>query len=257
MRPPRLGDPLEVLRARAAPPSRRRSGRRAGCRGRRPETRRAGPRWKIRNISAVQRPIPFTSISSAITSSSGRSASRFRSSRPSSTRSARSRRNATLEFERPALRSCSGFRAAAPPGCGVAPSNWSSSFCPDRGGGLGRELLADDRPRQRLVGVGAAAAAVGLGVDRAPLLHQPRGAPCRPSSARGRRRSTSASRTSAAWAPAGLRAIAVNQRSGAAAYCESRTRPAESACRCRGRRRSTSSPGRSPCRSAPARGAAW
>ncbi len=62
------------------------------------------PSWNIRNISAVQRPMPRTSVSSRTISSSDRRATRSSSTSPASTFSARSRIDAALFAERPAAR---------------------------------------------------------------------------------------------------------------------------------------------------------
>ena len=61
-------------------------------------------REKIKYIWAVHTPIPFTEVSSSITSESGRPASRRRFNRPSATRAPRSRRYRIFCGDTPAVR---------------------------------------------------------------------------------------------------------------------------------------------------------
>ena len=107
------------------------------------------PRWKIRNISAVQRPMPLISISSAITSSSPSSGRRLQVQLPVAN----------------ALGEVAEVGDLAPGEAGVAERLRVGVYHllrrghaveqvldapPDRGRGLGRELLADDRAGERV-----------------------------------------------------------------------------------------------------------
>ena len=74
----------------------------------------------MRNISAVQRPMPRTSVSSSTISSSDRRATRSSSTSPASTFSARSRIDAVLFPDKPAARSVSTGSASTASGVGVA-----------------------------------------------------------------------------------------------------------------------------------------
>ena len=107
----------------------------------------------IRNISAVQRPMPFTCVSAAITSSSVSASSASRAaSRPSIRRTGRACSGASAAL-RPTARSCSSGVAATAAGVG-RPSNSASKRAVDRRRRLGRQLLRDDRVQQRLERIG-------------------------------------------------------------------------------------------------------
>ena len=130
-----------------------------------PERTSGRSRWKIRNISAVHWPRPRTATISSITSSSPSSSSRSSSSSPLRSRGRRGRGRT-----RPCARR--GRRRAGPPrsrfeqllGRRGAAAEEVEHAQVDRPRRFGRELLADDRPQQRPVGVGR------------PLLAAPRAA---------------------------------------------------------------------------------
>ena len=153
---PGLADLEHLLSGSASPPGRTRSGPPCGCRGRRRRGRRA-----VRGGRSGTSP-----------RSTGRARGRRRSPRspprrrarrggPAPARreitwAARSRMYSTLRPESPAARRSSSLASSSCSGDGVAPSKRSSTRQVDRPRRFGRELLADDRPQQRPVGVGRA-----------------------------------------------------------------------------------------------------
>ena len=205
--------------------ARRRSGPPCGCRDRRSRRTSGRARWKIRNISAVQRPDPLDLGQHRDHVLVGELAQPIEVEAPVLDPLRQVLEEAHLGPGEPGVAQLGAVDLEQLRGRGGVAAEQLGHPAPDRGGGLGGELLADDRPGQRLVGVGPAAAAIGLRVDRPPLVDQPPkdvvdGARC--------------------WSAPGAE-----------------LRRAGSGSRARGRRRSTSSPGRSPCRSARARGGGW
>ena len=99
---PGAGEPGEALGRRAACAARTRSSPRGAGPGRRPASTSGRPRWKIRNMSTVHCPTPFTWISSAATSSSASVVELLECKLAAArSRSARSRRNATFDTRQP------------------------------------------------------------------------------------------------------------------------------------------------------------
>ncbi len=78
--------------------------------------------WNIRYISAVQRPMPRTVVRRARSSSSLRRDVRVSTTVPSRTLADRSRSEAILLRERPAVRRSASDRAATPSGVTASPS---------------------------------------------------------------------------------------------------------------------------------------
>ena len=154
VRAPALADLDRLRRRSASPPARTRSGSPCGCPRSPPERTSGRSRWKIRNISAVHWPRPRTATISSITSSSPSSSSRSSSSSP-------------LDHVGGEVADVLDLAAGEPGaaqvllvdleqllgGRGVAAEEVEHAQV-DRPRRFGRELLADDRPQQRPVGVG-------------------------------------------------------------------------------------------------------
>ena len=87
---------------------------------------------------------------------------------------ARSQRYSTLRAERPAARICGASSASTEAGCERmrGAGGQGDEAIPDRLRRLSRDLVADDRPRQRREGV-AAALEPAVGEARDELLHHP------------------------------------------------------------------------------------
>ena len=138
-----------------------------------PERTSGRSRWKIRNISAVHWPRPRTATISSIASSSASSSRRSSSSSPLITCAARSRMYSTLRPERPAPRRSSSLGLQQLLGRGRRAAEDVEHPQVDRPRRFGRELLADDRPQQRPVGVGRALLAAPLQPRRQVDLADP------------------------------------------------------------------------------------
>src|ERR1700722_17593982 len=77
----------------------------------------------MRNMWAVQTPMPFTWVRCAMTSSSDCSGRRAKSSRPEDVFSAKSFRYADFCFDKPTLRSCSSVSLRMPAGVSGSPAS--------------------------------------------------------------------------------------------------------------------------------------
>ena len=153
VRAPRLGDPLELGRGRAARRARRRPGPPCGSRGRRSAARR-GARGRRSGTSArSRRRSPRTAVISAITSSSESWSRRSSSSSPETTCSARSRTYSTLRQESPTSRSALRLDLEQLLGRRRRAAEQVQHPAVDRRRGLDGELLADDAAQQHPVGV--------------------------------------------------------------------------------------------------------
>ena len=131
-------------------------------------------RWKIRNISAVQRPMPRMPTSSSMIASSSISRQCAGCTAPDWKCSARSHRYSTLRADRPAarMRGASSASTAFGASCVRRAGGQRDEAVPDRLRRLDRDLLADDRARQRREGV-AAAFEPAVAEARDELLHHP------------------------------------------------------------------------------------
>ena len=101
----------------------------------------------MRNISAVHRPMPRTSVSSLTIFSSERRATRSSSTSPASTRSARSRIDAVLLADSPAARIVSTGSASTASGVDVTVEGRLEPTV-DRARRRPGQLLEADRPHQ-------------------------------------------------------------------------------------------------------------
>ena len=128
----------------------------------------------MRAPCTVQGPIPGIAVSSAMSSSSGRLLSTSGSSRPSDSRSARSRSVPIFRHESPASRSLSGSTPSNSAGEGDGRRTGPRSG-PGSGGSLGRKLLPGDLEQQGTVEIHRRQLGHPRpGIEVRPLIDEPR-----------------------------------------------------------------------------------